>query len=55
MPVETLLKIVLVLTIIWIGLEVAEEVLGLFTALLGPFRPLIGVVIVVLILVWLLN
>jgi len=55
LAVETLLKVVLVLTILWIGLEIVGEVLDTFADLLGPLRPLIGVAIVVLIVLWLLD
>ncbi|UVE51208.1 hypothetical protein KU306_04815 [Haloferax larsenii] len=53
--VEDLLKIVLVLVVVWLALEILGEVLGLFTALLGPFRPVLGLVVVVLIVLWLLD
>ncbi|SEL00517.1 DUF7554 family protein [Haloferax larsenii] len=53
--VEDLLKLVLVLVVVWLALEILGEVLGLFTALLGPFRPVLGLVVVVLIVLWLLD
>ncbi|ELZ76989.1 hypothetical protein C455_14417 [Haloferax larsenii JCM 13917] len=53
--VEDLLKLVLVLVVVWLALEILGEVLGLFTALLGPFRPILGLVVVVLIVLWLLD
>ncbi|ELZ87165.1 hypothetical protein C453_02404 [Haloferax elongans ATCC BAA-1513] len=53
--VEDLLKLVLVLAVVWLALEILGEVLGLFTALLGPFRPILGLVVVVLIVLWLLD
>jgi hypothetical protein len=55
LSVDTLLKVVLVLVIVWIGLEIVGEVLNTFADLLGPLRPLIGVVIIVLILLWLFD
>ena len=55
LDVEDLLKIVLVLVLVWIVIEIISEVLGLFAWLLGPFRPLLGLVIVVLIVLWLLD
>ncbi|CCQ33662.1 hypothetical protein HLRTI_001157 [Halorhabdus tiamatea SARL4B] len=55
LDVEDLLKLVLVLVLVWIVIEVISEVLGLFASLLGPFRPLLGLVIVVLIVLWLLD
>jgi hypothetical protein len=53
--VETLLKVVLLLVIVWIGLEIFQEVLGLFAWLLAPIGPLIGLVVAVLIVLWLLD
>jgi hypothetical protein len=53
--VETLLKVVLVLVIVWIGLEIVQEVLGLFAWLLRPIGPLIGLLVAVLIALWLLD
>jgi hypothetical protein len=53
--VETLLKVVLVLVIVWIGLEIIQEVLGMFAWLLRPIGPLIGLVVAVLIALWLLD
>ncbi|KAB1197679.1 MULTISPECIES: hypothetical protein [Haloferax] len=53
--VEDLLKLVLVLVLIWLVLEILGEVLGLFTMLLGPFWPLLGLVVAALIVLWLLD
>ncbi|KTG29258.1 DUF7554 family protein [Haloferax profundi] len=53
--VDDLLKLVLVLVLIWLVLEIIGEILGLFTALLGPFRPLLGLVVAALIVLWLLD
>lgn len=50
--VETLLKIVLVLVVVWIAIEIVDAVLGF---LLGPFKSVLGLVIVALILLWLLD
>lgn len=53
LDVDTLLKIVLVLVIVWIGIEIIEGVLNLvFSGFLSFLRPLIGLIIVVLILLW---
>jgi hypothetical protein len=52
---EDLLKLVLVLVVVWLVLEIVGEVLDLFTALLGPFRPLLGLAVVVLIVLWFLD
>ena len=55
MDAEDLLKIILVLVLVWIALEIVGEIVGVFTALLGPFRPLLGLIVVVLIVLWLLD
>jgi hypothetical protein len=52
---DTLLKVVLVLVVLWIGLEVVETVLDLAFGLLSLFRPLIGLVVVVLVVLYLLG
>jgi len=46
LDVDTLLKILLVLLVVWIGLEVVEGVLGIFAGLLGPLQPLLGFVLI---------
>ena len=51
--VDTLLKVLLVLVIVWIGLEVVGELLGLLGWLLGPLQPLLGIVIIILIILYL--
>jgi hypothetical protein len=55
LDVEDLLKLVLVLVVVWLVLEIVGEVVGLFTALLGPLRPLLGVVVVAVIVLWFLD
>lgn len=52
---EDLLKIILVLVVVWIGLEIVGELLDFLGWILGPFRPFIGLIIVVLIVLWLLD
>lgn len=49
---EDLLKIILVLVIVWIVVEIVDQVV---TTLLGPFRPLLGLLILALIVLWLLD
>jgi len=49
---EGLLKIVLLLVIVWIALEVVDVILDV---LLGPFRSILGLLIVVLIVLFLLD
>ena len=55
LDVDTLLKILLVLILVWIGLEIVGEVLGLFAAILGPLQPLLGLLLVALIVLYLLD
>jgi len=50
--VETLLKIVLALVVVWLALEVLDLIIDI---VLGPFQSLFGLVIVVLIVLWLLD
>jgi hypothetical protein len=50
--VETLLKIVLVLVVVWIGLEIVESVIDF---VFGPFKSIFGLVIIVIIVLWLLD
>ena len=50
--VETLLKIILVLVVVWLALRIVGEVVRF---VLGPLPEVIGVVIVVLIVLWLLD
>lgn len=53
--VETLLKIVLVLVVVWLVLEIVGEILQLTLGLLGFLPELIGLAVVVLIVLWLLD
>lgn len=55
LDVEDLLKIILVLVIVWIAIEIVGDIVGLVAGLLGPFRPLLGLVIVVLIVLYFLD
>jgi hypothetical protein len=55
LDVESLLKIVLVLVVVWIALEIVGEVFDILFGLLGAFRPFIGLLIVVLIVLWLFD
>ena len=53
LDVDTLLKVLLVLVLVWIALEIVAEILGLFAWLLGPLQPLLGLVLVALIVLYL--
>jgi hypothetical protein len=50
--VETLLKIVLALVIVWLVLEIVGFALGVLGWLLGPLQPLLGLALVVLLVLW---
>ncbi|WP_436930163.1 DUF7554 family protein [Halosimplex halobium] len=50
--VETLLKVVLVLVVVWLALEVLGALTDL---LLGALQPVLGLVIAALIVLWLLD
>ncbi|MFC7205063.1 hypothetical protein ACFQJC_16210 [Haloferax namakaokahaiae] len=52
---DSLVRIVLVLVLIWVGLEIVGEILDLFSWLLGPLRPLLGLVVIAIIVLWLLD
>lgn len=53
--VETLLKVVLALVVVWLVLEVLGAALRITTAIFRFLTPLIGLVIVVLIVLWLFD
>lgn len=50
--VETLLKIVLVLMVVWIALELVG---WLVDAVFGLLQPIVVIVVVILIVLWLLD
>ncbi|WP_123535786.1 DUF7554 family protein [Halosimplex salinum] len=52
LDVETLLKVVLVLVVVWIAIEILDAALSI---VLGPLKSVFGLVIVVLIVLWLLD
>jgi len=53
--VEDLLRIVLLIVLVWIVLEIVGLVFSAIGTLLGPFQPLLGLLIVALIILWLLD
>lgn len=53
--VETLLKVVLVLAVIWLALEVLEIFVETLQFLLAPLPKLVGVALIVLIVLYLLD
>jgi hypothetical protein len=52
---ESLLLVILALVVVWIALEVVSELLGLLGWLLGPFKPVLGLAIIVIIVLWLTD
>ncbi|WP_435334422.1 DUF7554 family protein [Haloarchaeobius sp. TZWWS8] len=55
MDAESLLRIVLLLVVVWLVFEIVGEVLDIVGWLLGPFKPLLGLAIIVLIVLWLTD
>jgi len=52
---DTLLKVVLVLVVVWLALEVLDVVVDLAFGIFGFLRPLLGVVVLALIVLYLLD
>lgn len=52
LDVETLLKVVLVLVVVWLALEIVG---GFVRLVLGPLPEILGLLVVVLIVLWLLD
>ena len=54
--VEDLLKLVLVLVAVWLSLEVLDTIFDLlFGGFLAVLRPLVGLLVVALVVLWLLD
>lgn len=53
--VDDLLKVILVLVVIWLALEILDSLLSITLGLFGPLRPVIGLVVLALIVLWLLD
>jgi hypothetical protein len=53
--VETLLKVILVLVVVWIALEIVGEVIDIAFGIFGFLRPILGLLILALIVLWLLD
>jgi len=51
----SLLKLVLVLVVVWLALELLETFVGVLAAVLGIARPLLGLLILALVVLWLLD
>jgi hypothetical protein len=52
---DTLLRVVLVLVVIWLGLELLETVLDVAFGLFGLLRPVLGLVVLALVVLYLLD
>jgi len=52
---DGLLKLVLLLVVLWIGLEILDAAVDIAFAVLGVFQPLLGLVIIALIVAFLLD
>jgi hypothetical protein len=55
MDTDDLLKIILVLVVVWLGLEVVEAFVDTLAGILGLARPAIGLAVLALIVLWLLD
>ncbi|MFB6136950.1 MAG: hypothetical protein ABEJ42_01230 [Halobacteriaceae archaeon] len=53
--VDDLLKVILVLVIVWLALNIIEEVVQITLGVFGWLRPIIGLVLLLLIALWLLD
>lgn len=53
--VEGLLKVALLLVIVWMIVEIALRLLNATLGLLGPLRPVVGLLIVALVVWWLYD
>ncbi|MEF8785684.1 MAG: hypothetical protein V5A45_07090 [Haloarculaceae archaeon] len=53
--VDTLLKIVLILAVVWLALEILGEILGALAWLLAPLPKLFGLVLIILVVLYLLD
>lgn len=53
--VDSLVKIVLLLVIVWIALEIVSEFVFSLLGLLGPLRPIVGLLILAVVVWWLYD
>lgn len=52
---DDLLKIILALVVLWLVVEVLGGILDIIGWLLGPFRGLFGLIVIILIILYLLD
>ena len=55
LEVDTLLRIVLILVVLWLGLEILESIFGLLGRMFWFLQPLLGLALLVLLVLWLLD
>jgi len=55
LDVDTLLRIVLVLVVIWLVLEILDMALGMVFGIFWFLKPLLALALLVLIVLWLLD
>ncbi len=55
LDVDTLIKLILVLVVIWLALNIVEEFVGAVAGILGPIPDVIGLIIVLILVLWLLD
>lgn len=53
--IDDLLKVILVLVVILLVVEIAESLVSITVGLLGPFRWVLGLVVLALVVLWLLD
>jgi len=52
---DDLLKLILLLVVIWIGIEILGATLGLLTGLFGLLPDILGLIIVIVVVLWLVD
>lgn len=55
LEVDTLVKIVLVLVVVWLVLEVMQGIMRLTFGMFRFLSPLVGLLVVILLVLWLLD
>jgi hypothetical protein len=55
MDVDTLLKIVLVLAVVWLALEILGEFLDALAFILAPLPKVFGLILIILVVLYLLD
>jgi hypothetical protein len=55
LDVDTLIKVILVLVVVWLALQIVEAFAGTLSYILGPFSNLLGLIVLVILVLWLLD